>query len=68
MAAIHAAELSLGVISGGQEKALFTTGGCGRTFSGCRHPDPLIRQHVNLTTNMPILPLWPARNLSPRAT
>src|ERR1043166_1722629 len=68
MPAIHAAELALSVIAGGQERRpLVTSGGCGRMCPGCRHPDPLIRQHVNLTTKMPILPPWPQRNLFPRA-
>lgn len=67
LAAIHAAVLTFCVIAGGQERPLIATGGCGRTFPGCRHPDPLIRQHVNLTMKMPILPPWPPRNPSPKA-
>jgi hypothetical protein len=55
------------VIAGGQKRPFVATGGCGRTFPGCCHPDPLNRQHVNLTTKMPILPPWPARNPFPRA-
>lgn len=43
MPAIHAAELALSVIAGGQKRRpLLTTGGCGRMFPGWRHPDPLI--------------------------
>jgi len=61
--AIDAAEHPFRMVAGGGGKwNLVAVGSCGRPFAGYVHPDPLVRQRVNLTTKMPILPSWPLNN------